>query len=89
MVAPGALAVKGFVLQCLMPQTITVRLPEKLRKDLERLSREDGVPLSTHIRRSLAKYVLLEGFERARAATIPYARAAGYLTEDDILKIDS
>lgn len=72
-----------------MTQTLTVRLPDKLRKDLERLSKEDGVPLSTLIRRSLAKYVLLEGFERARAASIPYARAAGYVTEEDILKIDS
>lgn len=72
-----------------MPQTITVRLPPKLRADLERLSREEGIPLSALIRLSVARYVALQRFERVRAAVMPYARAAGYVTEEDILKIDS
>ena len=72
-----------------MPNTLTIRIPGKLRSDLVRLSKDEGVPLSTLVRRSLARFVLLQRFERARAASIPYAWAAGYLTEEDILKIDS
>jgi len=72
-----------------METTLTVRIPAKLRTDLERLSREDGVPLSTLVRRSLTRFLLLERFERARTASIPYARAAGYVTDEDILTLDS
>jgi hypothetical protein len=72
-----------------METMLTIRIPAKLRSDLERLSREDGIPLSALVRRSLTRYLLLERFERARAASLPYARAAGYVTDEDILTLDS
>ena len=72
-----------------MADTFTIRLPRKMRADLARISKEQGVPLSALVRESLARFVRIQEFERTRAEFIPYARAAGYFTEEDILKIDS
>ena len=72
-----------------MSETLTIRLPKPLRLELERMSREDGVPLSKLVRESLRRYVAMERFERVRALVRPYAEAAGYYSEEDILKIPS
>lgn len=70
-----------------MPETLTIRLPEKLRKDLARMSTEDGVPMSVLVRRALNALVAAKDLQRARAKFIPLAQAQGYYTDEDIFKI--
>lgn len=70
-----------------MADTLTIRIEKPLRKELARASRAEGVPASALVRRSLTQYLLLRRFDELRAASIPYARAAGYFTDEDVFKI--
>ena len=70
-----------------MATTLTIRLDEPLRKELARISRAEGIPVSAYVRKTLTKSIALRGFREARARLIPYAKAAGYFTDEDVFKI--
>jgi predicted transcriptional regulator len=69
-----------------MKNTLTIRLPDALRRDLEKLSRQKHRPLSDVVRDSLARYVALERFQALRRKTLPFAEAQGFLTDEDVFK---
>lgn len=66
--------------------TLTIRLPERLRRDLEKLSKERGQPAGEIVRDSLRRYLATERFRALRAKALPFAEAQGLLTDDDIFK---
>ncbi len=66
--------------------TFSVRIPDPLRRELEKLSRQENRPLSDIVRESLRRYVAVERFQRLRKRTLPFAEAAGYLTDEDVFK---
>jgi len=70
-----------------MAGTLTIRIPPDLRRELVRLSREEGVPMGALVRRSLSRLIALRNLDRARAELMPYAHAQGYFTDEDIFKI--
>jgi len=70
-----------------MKQTITVRLPKELSKELEKVVKYDHVPVSNIVRESIRRYVALRRFEQLRAETIPYAEAQGLYTDEDVFKV--
>ena len=72
-----------------MSQSMTIRIPDDLRKELDKISRAEGVPVSDIVRASLKKYVVLYEFEKLRAQTIPYAEARGIYTDEDVFKLIS
>jgi predicted transcriptional regulator len=72
-----------------MSQTMTVRIPEDLRKDLKEISKKEGIPISDVVRESLKKYVLLYRFRKLRDMVLPFAEAQGILTDEDVFKIIS
>lgn len=72
-----------------MSQTMTVRIPEDLRKDLKEISEREGIPISDVVRESLKKYVLLYRFRKLRDMVLPFAEAQGILTDEDVFKIIS
>jgi predicted transcriptional regulator len=72
-----------------MSQTMTVRIPDDLRKDLKEISKKEGIPVSDVVRESLKKYVLLYRFRKLRAMVLPFAEAQGILTDEDVFKIIS
>ena len=69
-----------------MKQTITVRIPKELSKELEMVVKYDHVPVSNVVRESIRRYVLLRRFEQLRAKSIPYAEAQGLFTDEDVFK---
>jgi predicted transcriptional regulator len=69
--------------------TLTVRIPDRLRRDLEKLSRKENRPLSDLVRDSLRRYVAVETFRAVRKATLPFAEAQGFLTDEDVFKVVS
>ena len=74
------------VLYCLTMNTLTVRLPEELRSELDEISRTQEKPVSDVVRESLRRYVALERFRSLRKRVLPFAEAQGYLTDDDVFK---
>ncbi|MCJ7564757.1 MAG: ribbon-helix-helix domain-containing protein [Candidatus Aminicenantes bacterium] len=72
-----------------MSQSMTIRIPDDLRKQLQKISKAEGKPVSDIVRESLKRYLTLYEFERLRAMTIPYAEAQGIYTDEDVFKLIS
>lgn len=66
--------------------TLTIRLPEQLRTDLDEISREENKAVSDIVRESLRRYIAIEKFRSIRKKILPFAEAQGLLTDDDIFK---
>ena len=69
--------------------TLTIRIPKPLRRDLERLARSSHQPMSDLVRDSLRQYVAERKFRALREAAIPFAQAQGFLTDEDVFKVVS
>lgn len=66
--------------------TLTIRLPENLRDDLQKLSEEQSKPVSDIVRESIRRYVAVEKFRALRKKVLPFAEAQGFLTDEDVFK---
>lgn len=66
--------------------TVTIRLPEDLKADLRRISREQNKPVSEVVRESIRRYVAVERFRALRRKVLPFAEAQGFLTDEDVFK---
>ncbi|NOZ22367.1 MAG: ribbon-helix-helix protein, CopG family [Planctomycetes bacterium] len=66
--------------------TVTIRLPDRLKKDLQRISREQNKSVSDLVRESVRRYVAIERFRALRQKALPFAEAQGLLTDEDIFK---
>ncbi len=67
-----------------MNQTLTIRISEDLREELQKISKTEGKPISDLVRESLKKYVAIYRFRKLRNITLPFAEAQGILTDEDI-----
>ncbi len=66
--------------------TLTIRLPESLKKDLDKISRAENKAVSDIVRESLRRYVAIERFRAVRKKVLPFAEAQGLLTDEDVFK---
>lgn len=66
--------------------TLTIRLPDELRSDLDEISREGNKAVSDIVRESLRRYIAVEKFRSVRRKILPFAEAQGLITDDDIFK---
>jgi predicted transcriptional regulator len=66
--------------------TLTIRLPDDLRSELDKLSRDQNKAVSDIVRESLRRYVAVERFRAIRRKILPFAEAQGLLTDDDVFK---
>jgi predicted transcriptional regulator len=66
--------------------SLTIRIPDKLRRELDKLSRDRRQPVSDLVRDSLRRYIALERFRSLRRKTLPLAEAQGFLTDEDVFK---
>ena len=73
-------------LRCLTMETLTIRLPDDLRDNLQKLSEEQNKPVSDIVRESIRRYVAVERFRALRKKVLPFAEAQGFLTDEDIFK---
>jgi predicted transcriptional regulator len=72
-----------------MRQTLTIRVPEDLRKDLEKISKEESKPMSDLVRESLKRYISIHKFRRLREKVLPFAESQGILTDEDVFDVIS
>lgn len=66
--------------------TLTIRLPDTLKTDLDKISRKQNKPVSDMVRESLRRYVAVEKFRALRRKVLPFAEAQGFLSDEDIFK---
>ncbi|MBI4825539.1 MAG: ribbon-helix-helix protein, CopG family [Nitrospirae bacterium] len=70
----------------MMQETITIRLPEKLQKELDVVTKKEKVSRSEVIREALVRYIAIKRFQQLRKQVLPFAEAEGLLTDEDIFK---
>ena len=66
--------------------TITIRLPDALKSELDVLSRQEERNVRDIVRESLRRYIAVERFRGVRKKILPFAEAQGLLTDEDIFK---
>ena len=66
--------------------TLSIRIPDKLKQDLRMISRQQNKPVSDLVRESVRRYVAIEKFRALRKKTLPFAEAQGYVTDEDVFK---
>ncbi|EFI33087.1 transcriptional regulator, CopG family [Desulfonatronospira thiodismutans ASO3-1] len=66
--------------------TLTVRLPESMKNELDQLSRAENRAVSDIVRESLKRYIAVEKFRSVRGKILPFAEAQGLLTDEDVFK---
>ncbi len=69
-----------------MKDTITIRLPEKLEKELEMVVKAEKTTKSEVIREAIGRYVAVKRFQQLRRRVLPFAEAQGLITDEDIFK---
>ncbi|HHO76175.1 MAG TPA: ribbon-helix-helix protein, CopG family [Deltaproteobacteria bacterium] len=66
--------------------TLTIRVSEDLKDDLQKLSKEQSKPVSDIVRESIRRYVAVEKYRALRKKVLPFAEAQGFLTDEDVFK---
>jgi predicted transcriptional regulator len=69
-----------------MKDTITIRLPEKLQKELEIVVKAEKTSKSEIIRDAVARYLASKRFQQLRKKVLPFAEAQGLITDEDVFK---
>jgi len=66
--------------------TLTIRLPNDLKEELQKISQSENKPVSDIVRDSLRRYVAVARFRALRRCVLPFAEAQGLVTDEDIFK---
>ena len=66
--------------------TLTVRIPDELKDELEHICEEQHRSTSEVIRESLRRFVVAEELQSIRKMARPFAKAAGFLTDEDVFE---
>jgi len=66
--------------------TLTIRLDEKLDRELGRLAKQTGRTKSEVAREALRRQMVVQRFRALRRKAMPHAAAAGYLTDEDVFR---
>ncbi|MGH8728028.1 MAG: ribbon-helix-helix protein, CopG family [Burkholderiales bacterium] len=66
--------------------TLTIRLDDKLDRELTRLAKQTGRSKSEVARDALRRQLAMQQFRQLRREIMPYAATAGYLTDEDVFR---
>jgi metal-responsive CopG/Arc/MetJ family transcriptional regulator len=72
-----------------MRTTLTISLPQTLRKHVTRAAKGLGLSESEFVRRAVQQQLWEEAFEASRRALVPAARAKGVYSDEDVFKVVS
>ncbi|NNF13231.1 MAG: ribbon-helix-helix protein, CopG family [Gemmatimonadetes bacterium] len=65
---------------------VTIRLDPELQKQLDRLAKRTGKTRSDIVREALRRQLAVAQVEDLRKRIMPFAEAAGYLTDEDVFR---
>ena len=66
--------------------TLTIRIDDELDKDLEQLAKSQHRTKSDLAREMLRKRIAVERFRELRRKALPFAEAAGYVSDEDVFR---
>jgi metal-responsive CopG/Arc/MetJ family transcriptional regulator len=69
-----------------MRSVLSVSLPEKMAAELDAVAKETGRNKSDIVKESLGEFLWEKRFRRMKKRLGPKAKAAGYITDDDVFK---
>jgi metal-responsive CopG/Arc/MetJ family transcriptional regulator len=69
-----------------MASVLTVRLDDELEQDLDSACERSGQSRSELVREALRRQLRLSEFLALRQEIMPYAEAAGWLTDEDVFR---
>ncbi len=69
-----------------MRETVTISIPQMMRKQLSKAAKADGVTQSEFVRKALKTELFRRTFRAARLQLLPKARAKGIFTDEDVFK---
>jgi metal-responsive CopG/Arc/MetJ family transcriptional regulator len=67
-----------------MRETVTISLPAAVRRELDRVAREEGVSRSDVLRQSLEDFLFVRRFRALRQRMMASAQAQGVYTDEDV-----
>jgi len=67
-----------------MRETITISIPDHLRKELDQITSEEGISRSDIVRESLRDYLFIRHFRSLRNRMMAKAQAVGIFTDEDV-----
>jgi len=65
---------------------LTIRLDDKLDRELARIAKQTGRSKSEVAREALRRQLAVQRFRQLRRQLMPYAEAAGWLTDEDVFR---
>ena len=65
---------------------LTIRIPKELRDELNRCCDQEHRSASEVVRESIREYITIHEFRRIRQTLMPYARAKGFVTDEDVFE---
>jgi predicted transcriptional regulator len=69
-----------------MNEAISIRLEKDLERRLDEIVRRTGRTRSEIVREALRRQLDVMAFEELRKRIMPYAEAAGFLTDEDVFR---
>ena len=67
-----------------MRETVTISLPEAVRRELDRVAKEEGISRSDVLRQSLEDFLFIRRFRQLRQRMMAAAQAQGIFTDEDV-----
>lgn len=81
----GACAIESTV----MRDTLTVSLPGKTKRLIERAARASGLTTSEYVRLAIFRKLWQDAAAESRRCAVPRARAKGVFTDEDVFRLIS
>lgn len=72
-----------------MRQTLTVSLPGKTKRLVERAASESGLTTSEYVRAAIHRKLWLDAVTESRRVGVTRARAKGVFTDEDVFRLIS
>jgi metal-responsive CopG/Arc/MetJ family transcriptional regulator len=66
--------------------TVTISLPQAVRRELDRVAKEEGLSRSDVLRQSLEDFLFVRRFRQLRQRMMAAAQARGIFTDEDVFK---
>lgn len=66
--------------------TLTMRIDDRMESELTKLAEATHRTKSDLAREMLRRQIAIRRFQDLRAKAVPYAEAAGYLTDEDVFR---
>jgi uncharacterized protein (DUF1778 family) len=70
-------------------ETLTVSLPPKTKRLIERAASESGLTTSEYVRLAIFRKLWKDAAEESRRIAVPRARAKGVFTDEDVFRLIS